>query len=280
MNFDILQKPETSGDQREQYRWFYRICEILNDIGNIIALGAGFLVKTAAGAYTVRTITGTATEVDVANGDGVLGNPVIGLPTVISTPRSFGDGTNQTTFEADGSMKFEGAATVWNDINLSIGSLRAGASAPGTWTIPGTGIILSTFGGADPQQDAYGSLEILHDYKEGSDIVPHIHWSPTTTGAGDVVWQLEYSWVNGGGTVTSSTTIIVTVAANGVVAKEQRSSFPTISGTGKTIGSRFLFHLFRNSAHISDTYGSDAAALDFGIHYERDTTGSRQITTK
>lgn len=280
MNFDILQKPETSGDQREQYRWFYRICEILNDIGNIIALGTGLLVKTATGAYTVRTITGTATEVDVTDGNGVSGNPTIGLPTVISTPRSFGDGINQTTFEADGTMKFEGSASVWNDINLAIGSLRQGASAPGTWTIPGTGIILSTFGGDGPQQDAYGSLEILHDYKEGSDIFPHIHWCPTTTGAGDVVWQLEYSWVNGGGTVTASTTITVTVAANGVVAKEQRSNFPTISGAGQTIGSRFLFHLFRDSAHASDTYSSDAAALDFGVHYERDTTGSRQITTK
>jgi len=40
----------------------------------------GFLTRTGANTYTPRTITGTANEVSVSNGDGVSGVPTISLP--------------------------------------------------------------------------------------------------------------------------------------------------------------------------------------------------------
>jgi hypothetical protein len=43
----------------------------------------GILTQTAADTFTGRTITGTANEVTVTNGDGVLGNPTISLPASI-----------------------------------------------------------------------------------------------------------------------------------------------------------------------------------------------------
>lgn len=45
----------------------------------------GLLTQTAADTFTGRTITGTANEVTVANGDGVAGNPTLSLPTPIKT---------------------------------------------------------------------------------------------------------------------------------------------------------------------------------------------------
>jgi len=50
--------------------------------------GTGLVTRTAANTFIERTITGTASEVDITDGDGVAGNPTIGLPAVVSITTS------------------------------------------------------------------------------------------------------------------------------------------------------------------------------------------------
>lgn len=55
------------------------------DLTAIEALaGTGFAVRTATDTWAQRTITGTANELTVTNGDGVSGNPVLSLPTALT----------------------------------------------------------------------------------------------------------------------------------------------------------------------------------------------------
>jgi len=51
---------------------------------------AGVLVETAADTFTKRTITGTASQVTVTDGDGVAGNPTISLPASGVTANTYG----------------------------------------------------------------------------------------------------------------------------------------------------------------------------------------------
>lgn len=44
----------------------------------------GVVVQTAADTFAPRTITGTANEIAVANGDGVSGNPLLSLPSSLT----------------------------------------------------------------------------------------------------------------------------------------------------------------------------------------------------
>lgn len=273
-----------------------------SEITAIDGLSAGMVAKTEDATYSARTITAPAAGITVTNGDGTSGNPTLtlandlaaveGLSSTGLAARTATDtwavrtitGTDGAITVTNGNGVSENPVIdlqeVYNDLNMPVTSLAPGATAPGNFTIPGTGLVIKSFTGTAAAQSAHGTLEILHDYKEGSDIIPHIHWCPTTTGAGDVKWQLEYSWANGGGTITTSTTISATATVSGTVANEQRLNFPTITGTGKTIGSRFVYRLFRDPADGADTYAADAGAFDFGIHYLMDTVGSRQVTTK
>jgi hypothetical protein len=68
MNFNVLAKPPTKEDEKGWYRWFYRVCEILNGgvsivnpkgtyADNATALAGGLVVgdiyKTATGVLMV-----------------------------------------------------------------------------------------------------------------------------------------------------------------------------------------------------------------------------------
>lgn len=50
----------------------------------------GLVAKTAANTSAARTITGTANEITVTNGDGVSGNPTLSLPSSIALGRDHG----------------------------------------------------------------------------------------------------------------------------------------------------------------------------------------------
>lgn len=55
------------------------------DVAAYAALSAtGIVVRTGAGTAATRTITGTANEITVTNGDGVSGNPTLSLPTALA----------------------------------------------------------------------------------------------------------------------------------------------------------------------------------------------------
>lgn len=62
---------------------------LANDLSAVEGLSTnGIAVRTATSTWTTRTITGTANQITVSNGDGVSGNPTLSTPQDIHTAAS------------------------------------------------------------------------------------------------------------------------------------------------------------------------------------------------
>jgi len=219
---------------------------------------------------------------------------VVSVARVEGATGHFGGGADYSSFEADGTLLFNGAATVWNDLTVPAFSARPGPTAPDFQNSPAFGgdstLYYLSFNGAGstPVEEVYFTVQMPHDWKEGSDIYPHVHFSPTDSNGGDtnsrtVRWKLTYQWVNVDGTFGSSATINMDkafVPNTSVWAHLLAGTASPVSGSGKTISSMLVCRLFRDPADAADDYPQDAAFLYFDIHYEGDTAGSRSRNTK
>ncbi len=220
-------------------------------------------------------------------GDDRLGLTAAGSTKleVNSTGVLIGDGTNQTAISSTGDLSFAGTATVWKDINIGAGTLSGPPGLqPGIDNFVdenGVDTGIATFALA-VGEGLSGFLEIQHDYKEGSDITFHVHWQgiAAPTGTDNVQFQLTYTFCDEAVTETLAPVTVIT-AESGITNQYScpRTDFTAITGTDIEIGDQFLFTIQRIAAS-ADEYGGEALLQTVGIHYQIDTVGSRQITTK
>lgn len=117
--------------------------------------------------------------------------------------------------------------------------------------------------------------QLPHDWQEGSAIRPHVHWSPTSTHTGNVLWQMRYKVANRGDVFPAGwTTISVLDAGDGVTDQHQIISLPEVTMTGFTVSCMMLILLDRVGGDGTDTYTGTAKLNEFDIHYQRDGLGS------
>ncbi len=198
------------------------------------------------------------------------------------------DVTNGMSFASDGSPVLNGTATVFNDIvNPGTAGYSAATNPPALSPFMST--VQCYFFEKKTlanEQQVFFAVQIPHDWKEGTAIYPHIHWSPQSGVAGAVVWGFEYTWQNyvaAGPVAFPATTTIKTTTADVTAADNDKhfiTSFASLDGTGKKISSILMCRLFRNSSNAADTYGGNSALLSFDIHYEIDGMGSRDPFVK
>lgn len=168
---------------------------------------------------------------------------------------------------------------VWDDVVVPPQSLiGGGANAPGFSKLAdngsgSTGVFAYQFD-ATTEENLYFVIQLPHRYSRGTNLRPHVHWCPTSTNTGSVVWGLEY-FTNIGGAVIGATTIVtVTQAASGTSLRQHIASFPEIVGTGLIESAIINCRLFRKAADAADTYTADAALLGVDFHFQVDKMGS------
>jgi hypothetical protein len=259
------------------------ILSVVAVVVSIVALVFG-VVLPQAGDLLLSDLgdvqIGTPIDGDVLVYDASLGKWVDGNDVMLNSPLTIGSLGGNASFESDGTLMFYGNGTYWRDSAVEGTALTKGAAAPDIVNIPETDLYLPGFDGANTIESLYGSLEISHDYKEGTPRYTHIHWIPSTKDTGDVVWFLQlilYDSETGTHTVQSLVNATGTANGSGMMVI---SEFPPINGTGVKIEQQLIFRLYRDPSNLADTYPGDALISTIGSHYEVDTLGSRTMQTK
>jgi hypothetical protein len=176
--------------------------------------------------------------------------------------------------------------TMWDDARTPVSSVRLKGSKDPTWTAWLTNLQILAFSDqavAGNEEEVLFFLQFSHSLKLGTDIYPHVHWVAEDATAGTVRWGLEYSWANINDAFPSTTTIYVDDAVDTTAANtHQIAGFSAIDWSSNDGVSPLLVgRLFRNSSSANDTYtGKWAGLLEFDCHFEIDTPGSKQATSK
>jgi len=180
---------------------------------------------------------------------------------------------------------------VYKDLNLGAAQFsQPSSSQPDTDSFRdegGTDTGIETLAFAVGEK-VHAGFEIQHDYKNGSDFIPHVHFQiiAAPTGTDNVNWQMDYVIMRDDETTDTKTVITTGDTAVDTQYENYRADFAAIdgstagpNGTPVQIGDQFFFTLTRIAA-VGDAFAGDALIQTAGIHYQVDTLGSRQIGTK
>lgn len=158
------------------------------------------------------------------------------------------------------------------------GYARATGATPATFAdINSTGIYAWEF--TNGKSLHYPELQIPHDYKEGTDIIPHVHFCTRTTGTYTGTWTFEYvDWleISSGNAMQTKKTTTISFNQTMTAFQSQTADFTTlISGTGRKISS--IMH-----GKLTLTLSAGASIFLMGIdgHYQKDRFGSNTATAK
>lgn len=223
----------------------------------------------------------------VLGGDQNSANFAIG--SVIGTESYSGGGAalgnvaggNYFLVEADGRWTAVGESYTWDDFPpQNVINLKPGASSPDTTAFVGN-MSGYTFKAGD---SVHFTQEMLHGWKEGSELHFHVHLVTNGTNVDDryVKVQAEYVYANANAAFPTASSFISTtikIPANTPNRTHLIVAVGTISMSGGTIGGLLRSLVSRETATGSAPTGNPFFD-QIGIHRKADAPGSRSITTK
>lgn len=178
------------------------------ELQGLSALAAnGMVTRTASGTYAARTVTGTASNILVTNGDGVAGNPTINLATAGSsisdqfvriTTDTFGRVTASAGVSAGNITTALGYTPINKAGDTGIGALSLNSAASITLAGGGTvtGLPSTPAGSTDAASKAY-----VDSVAQGLDPKPSVRAATAAAGT------LASSFANGQ-TIDTSVTLV------------------------------------------------------------------------
>lgn len=163
--------------------------------------------------------------------------------------------------------------TVWDDLRApATGINPVGSPSPATPSTTDGSLVFSK------GNVCIAWFQLPHAWKEGTDIILHIHWSKSTTNAGVCNWQMKYKWFNIG-SVDPGFSVLAKgtemVPNSNVANKHALLEWADLSGAGKTISSMVCVYVQRVNDG-DDTFTGDGLLYEIDCHYQIDTLGSNE----
>lgn len=156
----------------------------------------------------------------------------------------------------------------WDDMRVSLTKASVGSATPSlavfrspvqAWSFSKSAL-----------NEMFFDVQLPHNWVAGTDILPHIHWSPgASTDTGVVRWELEYTWASLGEAFPAATLLDpVDVAAAGVAYQHQLTKLGTCTGTGKKLSSVLMCRVARVGNATEDTFDAVAWGLSVDFHIQ------------
>ncbi len=172
--------------------------------------------------------------------------------------------------------------TYWDDLQVPLTNTRINpANSEPDFEDAGDG----TFAwGFDSDSDSTYALHFIaqtkHKRKDSTDLCAHLHWQPDGTNTGNVVWKLIYTAASIDSSFSVVDTFRIVDAGDGVALKHQLVDLGDIDGTDLHLSTVIKGHIARMGDAPDDTYTGTAYGLELDFHYQIDTPGSQEETTK
>ena len=151
--------------------------------------------------------------------------------------------------------------------NVPLSSAKAAGAGVPTWATAIGPIYLWQF---TPNADEYlyFQAQMPIDIDVTKPVVPYMHWYPSTTHVGGVVWTLDYALACiGDAFPVVETTDTITVTSPGVALKHVLSPFTPIDISGCCCGTMVVCRFGRLGTDGADLFTGDAVGLEFDFHY-------------
>ena len=126
-------------------------------------------------------------------------------------------------------------------------------------------------------QKLHFDIQLAHARKPGTELRLHIHWSPSDTSVGDVLWRVYYTIadVHGAFPLESNAQMIGTTS--GVLRTHEYTTIVRIDGTSFTgVSTMMKVTLYRVGTDQTDDYENGAFLHELDVHYLGEKTGPRQ----
>lgn len=242
---------------------------LANDLAALEALsGTGIAVRTATDTWAQRTITGTANEITVTNGDGVSANPTLSLPSALTFT---GKTVTGGTFSAPTIAANDNAFTLRDDgdvtklFQLQLSGITTATTR--TWTVPDAS---STLVGTDTTQTLTNksivATQLTGTLQAGQ--FPALTGDLTTT-AGNLATTLATVNSNVGSFGSATQCVAATVNAKGLVtaisAATCAPAWSSIASKPTTVSGFGITDALVTTNNLSDLSNSATARTNIGL---------------